>query len=291
MAIHMNRRTMLALASAGAVSLATPLAAQDTALRLAFIPQENPEKLLGDIEAITGWLASEIDVPVEGFVTIDHAAAVEALRNGDADISFMGALPFVLAEAEIGAVPLLSEVYRDAPSYTGRIFVRRDSGIGALADLRGRDIAFADPISESGYLYPLAEFVEARLIDGPGAAEAFFGRVFFAGGYQQAMQAMAEGLVDAAGASQYADLLLTPQQQAQVTWIAESPPIPSHVVIARPGLDAEVQDRFTNAMLRLNEPENRDKLRYLYGPDGYVRADPAAYDGVRDMARRYGLLE
>ena len=291
MAIHMNRRTMLALASAGAVSLATPLAAQDTALRLAFIPQENPEKLLGDIEAITGWLASEIDVPVEGFVTIDHAAAVEALRNGDADISFMGALPFVMAEAEIGAVPLLSEVYRDAPSYTGRICVRRDSGIGALADLRGRDIAFADPISESGYLYPLAEFVEARLIDGPGAAEAFFGRVFFAGGYQQAMQAMAEGLVDAAGASQYADLLLTPQQQAQVTWIAESPPIPSHVVIARPGLDAEVQDRFTNAMLRLNEPENRDKLRYLYGPDGYVRADPAAYDGVRDMARRYGLLE
>ena len=291
MAIHMNRRTMLALASAGAVSLATPLAAQDTALRLAFIPQENPEKLLGDIEAISGWLASEIGVPVEGFVTIDHAAAVEALRNGDADISFMGALPFVLAESEIGAVPLLSEVYRDAPSYTGRIFVRRDSGIGALADLRGRDIAFADPISESGYLYPLAEFVEVGLVETPGTAEEFFGRVFFAGGYQQAMQAMAEGLVDAAGASQYADLLLTPQQQAQVTWIAESPPIPSHVVIARPGLDAEVQDRFTNAMLRLNEPENRDKLRYLYGPDGYVRADPAAYDGVRDMARRYGLLE
>lgn len=291
MAIHLNRRTMLALTGAGAVSLATPLAAQDTALRLAFIPQENPEKLLGDIEAISGWLASEIGVPVEGFVTIDHAAAVEALRNGDADISFMGALPFVLAESEIGAVPLLSEVYRDAPSYTGRIFVRRDSGIGALADLRGRDIAFADPISESGYLYPLAEFVEVGLVETPGTAEEFFGRVFFAGGYQQAMQAMAEGLVDAAGASQYADLLLTPQQQAQVTWIAESPPIPSHVVIARPGLDAEVQDRFTNAMLRLNEPENRDKLRYLYGPDGYVRADPAAYDGVRDMARRYGLLE
>ncbi len=52
----------------------------------------------------------------------------------------------------------------------------------------------------------------------------------------------------------------------------------------------DLQDRFIDAMLQLNEPENRDKLRYLYGPDGYVRADPAAYDGVRDMARRYGLL-
>lgn len=290
MAIHLTRRTMLALAGGGAVSLATPLAAQDTALRLAFIPQENPEKLLGDIEAITGWLSEQIGVPVEGFVTIDHAAAVEALRNGDADISFMGALPFVLAEAEIGAVPLLSEVYRGAPSYTGRLFVRRDSGIDGLADLRGRDIAFADPISESGYLYPLAEFVEAGLVEGPGAAEEFFGRVFFAGGYQQAMQAMAEGLVDAAGASQYADLLLTPAQQAEIAWIAESEPIPSHLVIARPGLDAELQARFVDTMMQLNAPENRDKLRYLYGPDGYVRADPAAYDGVRDMARRYGLL-
>ncbi len=290
MTIRLTRRTALILSAAGALAIGTPLAAQVGALRLALIPQENPEKLLGDIEAITGWLAGEIGVPVEGFVTIDHAAAVEALRNGDADISFMGALPFVLAEAEIGAVPLLSEVYRDAPSYTGRIFVRRDSGIRTLADLRGRDIAFADPISESGYLYPLAEFVQAGLIAGPGEAEAFFRRIFFAGGYQQAVQAVAEGLVDAAGASQYADLLLTPDQQAQVTWIAESEAIPSHLVIARPGLDAGLQARFVEAMMRLNDAENRDMLRYLYGPDGYVRADPAAYDGVRDMARRYGLL-
>ena len=286
----MNRRTVVFLSAASALALATPLFAQESPLRLAFIPQENPEKLLGDIKAVTAWLADEIGVPVEGFVTIDHAAAVEALRNGDADISFMGALPFVWAEAEIGAVPLLSEVYRDAPSYTGRVFVRRDSGITALADLRNRDIAFADPISESGYLYPLAEFEKAGLIEGPGEAESFFGRIFFAGGYQQAMQAMAEGLVDAAGASQYADLLLTPEQQAEVTWISESDPIPSHVVIARPGLDPDIQTKFVDAMMKLNEPANRDMLRYLYGPDGYVVSDAGAFDGVRVMARRYGLL-
>ena len=290
MQVRLNRRSLLALSAAGVFSLGTPLTAQETRLRLAFIPQENPDKLLGDIAAITGWLADQIGVPVEGFVTIDHAAAVEALRNGDADVSFMGALPFVLAEAEIGAVPLLSEVYRDAPSYTGRVFVRRDSGIETLADLRDKDIAFTDPISESGYLYPLAEFVDAGLIATPNEADAFFGRVFFAGGYQQAMQAMAEGLVDAAGASQYADLLLSPGQQAQVTWIAESDPIPSHVVIARPGLDAGLRTRFVDAMLRLNAPENRNLLRYLYGPDGYVIADSANYEGVRAMARRYGLL-
>ena len=267
------------------------LSARGDGLTLAFIPQENPDKLLGDIERIASWLSERLGVPVEGYVTFDHAAAVEALRNGDADISFMGALPFVLAEAEIGAKALLSEVYRGAPSYTGRVFVRRDSGIETLGDLRGRDIAFADPISESGYLYPLNEFVEAGLVAAPGEADTFFGEVFFAGGYQQAMQAMAGGLVDAAGASQYADLLLSPMQQSEVTWIAESPPIPSHVVIARQGLDPELERRFTEAMLALNEPENRSLLAYVYGPDGYVVAEDAAYEDVRKIAREYGLLE
>ena len=287
----LSRRHLLALGAAALGSLATPALAVHKELRLAFIPQENPEKLLGDIKVITQWLSDQTGHPVEGFVTIDHAAAVEALRNGDADISFMGALPFVLAEDQIGAVPLLSEVYRDAPSYTGRVFVRKDSGITSLADLKGRDVAFADPISESGYMYPLAEFEKAGLIESPAKADEFFGRIFFAGGYQQTMQAMAQGLVDAAGASQYADLLLTPQQQAEVTWIAESPAIPSHVVIARPGLDAELSEKFVEAMLQLNKPANRRMLQYLYGPDGYVRAEGTNFDGVREMARRFGVLK
>jgi phosphonate transport system substrate-binding protein len=287
----LSRRLFLSLATAASLAL-TPLAAAagKNTLTLAFIPQENPEKLLGDIEQITGWLSEQLQVPVKGFVTFDHAAAVEALRNGDADISFMGALPYVLAEAEIGAEALVSEVYRGKASYAGRIFVRKDSGIKTLADLRDRDIAFADPISESGYLYPLNLFVEEGLVTSASDADEFFGRSFFAGGYQQSMQAMASGLVDAAGSSQYADLLLSPQQQSEITWIAESEQIPSHVVLARKGLSDDMKTRFTEVLMSLNSPENKSLLAYLYGPDGYVIADNAAYDGVRATAREYGLL-
>ncbi|WP_027245673.1 phosphate/phosphite/phosphonate ABC transporter substrate-binding protein [Leisingera daeponensis] len=285
----LSRRNFLAVSAA---ALAAPaLASAGEGLKLAFIPQENPEKLLGDIERVTSWLSERMGMPVTGFVTFDHAAAVEALRNGDADISFMGALPFVLAEDQIGAVPLLSEVYRGQPSYAGRVFVRKDSGIETLADLKGRDIAFADPVSESGYLYPLDLFVREGLIADAADADNFFGRKFFAGGYQQAMQAMANGLVDAAGASQYADLLLTPEQQAEVKVLAESEQIPSHAVVARPGLDKGVQAKFVETMLLLNEPGNRYLLAYLYGPDGYIAADRGVYEGVRETARRYGYLK
>ena len=286
----LSRRALLAVAGAAALSLPLMAAAEDS-LTLAFIPQENPDKLLGDIAQISAFLSDRIGVPVKGFVTFDHAAAVEALRNGDADISFMGALPFVLAEAEIGAVPLLSEVYRGAPTYRGRVFVRRDSGITSLDELRGKDIAFADPISESGYLFPLDLFVQAGLVTDPARAEDFFRRTYFAGGYQQAMQAMASGLVDAATASQYADLLLTPQQQSEVIWLAETAPLPSHLVIARAGLDAGLQARFVDAMLSLNDPENAAYLQFVYGPDGYVLSDPDVFEPIRAVARRYGFLK
>ncbi len=266
-------------------------AGENKELVLAFIPQENPEKLIGDIGVISGYLQREIGIRVRGFVTSDHATAVEALRNGDADVSFMGALPFVIAEREVGAEVLLSEVYRGAPTYRGRIFVRRGSEINSLADLRGKSIAFADPISESGYLYPLETFVKAGLVKRGDDPKSYFGEMYFAGGYQQAMQAMATGLVDAAGASQYAELLLSPQQQAEVKWIAETRPIPSHTVIGRRGLDPVLREKFVAAMLNLNQPAYRALLKHVYSPDGYVPANPDAFDDVRQLAIAYGLLK
>ncbi len=292
---RLDRRAVLAGAAGmlalGAIGSRSGLAAdRPAALTLAFIPQENPEKLLGDIDVIAAYLSPAVGVPVRGFVSLDHAAAIEALRGGQADISFAGALPYVLAQREVGAEVLLSELYRGRPDYVGRIFVRRDGGIARLEDLRGKTVAFADPISESGYLYPLDLFTQAGLLSAGQDPQEFFSRVYFAGGYQQAIQAVANGLVDAAGVSEFAELLLTPAQRGQVRWIAETAPIPAHAVIARPGLDGTLKAAFVDAMLALNLPENRAMLRHVYNPDGYVRADPQAYEPVADLARRYGLL-
>jgi phosphonate transport system substrate-binding protein len=272
-------------------AFAEPARAADAPLVLAFIPQENPEKLIGDIAAIGRYLESEIGRPVKGYVTQDHAAAVEALAAGKADISFMGALPYVLAHRHAGAEVILSEVYRGKATYTSRIYVRKASPIRTLAALRGKTIAFADPLSESGYMYPLDLFVAAGLLRRKEDPQRFFRRVYFAGGYQQAMQALANGLVDAAGASVYSTLLLAPAQQPEVVAIAESPEIPSHAVIGRKGLDPDLREKFAAAMMKLNEPAHRHLLKHVYAPDGYVRARHEDYAPVAALARAYGLIE
>lgn len=263
---------------------------EDRPLVLAYIPQENPEKLIGDIEVISEYLEGELGIPVEGFVALDHAAAVESLRNCTADVSFMGALPYVMANELAGAEVILGEVYRGSSIYHGRIFVRDDSDIETIEDLEGRSIAFADPISESGYLYPLDIFVQADLLGEDDDLQEFFGNVYFAGGYQQALEAVINDFVDAAAASQYVTLSLRPDQLEQIRWIAESDPIPSHTVIVRQNLDSDLVEAFTEAMLQLNEPDYQYLLQYVFSPDGYVEVSDEDYDGVREIARRYGFL-
>ena len=278
------------LAFAAALALAAAPAAAERPLTVAFVPQENPEKLLGDVRRIGAYLEAATGRRIEARVTADHAAAIESMAAKRADIAFMGALPYVMARARIGAAALLSEVYRGKPSYRGAVFVRRDSGISRLDELRGKSIAFADPISESGFLYPFDLFVEAGLLAARDDPKSFFGEVYFAGGYQQAIQAVANGLVEAAGVSIYATLLLDPRQRGTVAAIARTPPIPSHVVVARGGLEPALRAAFVDAMLALNAPEKRHLLKHVYGPDGYVAPDHAAYDGVARIARKYGLI-
>ena len=284
------RGTFAAATVAIGMLAAGPAAAENKPLVLAFVPQENPEKLLGDIRAIDRYLEAAMGRRVEARVTTDHAAAVESLAAEATDIAFMGALPYVMARERIGAAALLSEVYRGKPTYRGAVFVRHDSGIAGLESLRGKSIAFADPISESGFLYPLDLFAGAGLLAPRADPKAFFGEVYFAGGYQQAIQAVANGLVDAAGVSIYATLLLDSGQRDTVTAIATTPPIPSHVVVARSGLGPEPREAFVRAMLALNAPEKRHLLKHVYGPEGYVVPDHAAYDGVAAIARKYGLI-
>ncbi len=270
----------------------TPVRAADRKLRIAFIPLENPEKLISNVKPAMNFLEREMGRKVRYFITLNYSAAVEAMISKKADVSFMSPLPYVLANKYSGVEAVLGEIYDGKPFYYSRIFVRKDSGIKTISDLKGKTIAYVDPISSSGFMYPHDIFVRAGLAKG-GVEKPegrFFRRVYFAGGDQQAINSMAGGFVDAAGVSQYALNLLRPGERDNVVAIAESARIPSHNVVVRKGLETGIRQKFITAMLKMNLPENRALVRTLYGTDGYVRVDHNRYQQVADMALKYGFL-
>ncbi len=259
-------------------------------LRLAFIPSTNPDQMLDDVRPVVAYFEQELGRPVRPYVMIDYSAAVEALRGGHADVSFMSPLPYVMAHQMGAADALLGEVYRGRTTYQAKIFVRRDSGIRTLADLRGKTIAFVDPISSSGFMYPVDIFHRAGLLQPGEAPEMFFSRAYFAGGDEQAIRSVFNRFTDAAGIGEYSILLLRPEERDSVVSIGESVDIPSHCVVVRKDLDPELRRAFRDATLNLNKPAHRHLLRYLYGTDGYVPVTHETFLGVEQLARTYGFL-
>ena len=264
-------------------------------LKIAFISYANPQQVIEDIKPVVAYLEGRLRVPVKGFVTLDYGSSVESMRNGHTDVAFVDPLAFMMAHEQIGAIPLLLEVYPEGkPTYHSNVWVRRDSGLTKAEDLAGKTMAFADPVDMSGYLLPRDIFERKSLIDGVDRPDGgFFSRVYFAGGDEQAMRAVFNGFVDAAGVSQYAYLLLRPEERDQVIPIAQSIESPSHLVMCRPGLSDDIQRKLTQSLARLDISREEDKkiLDKLYGVRGFVEAKMSDFSSVAPIAARYGFIK
>ena len=258
-------------------------------LRIVFIAYQNPEQIMDDVRPVVAYLKKSLGMPVKHFVATDYAGVIEALRNGSADMGFMGPLQYVIAKEHAGAQPILGEVYKGNAYYTSRIFVRKDSGIKTLADLKGKTIAFTDPISSSGYLYPLDLFKSEGLLR--GAPEKYFKRIFFAGGDEQAIRAVYNDFVDAAGIGQFAYNLLRAEERDEVHFIGESKRLPSHCIVVRKGLSDASVSKLKNVFLALNEGPDMGLLKMLYGVDGYVEVSDKDFQEVEEIARAHGFID
>jgi len=94
----------------------------------------------------------------------------------------------------------------------------------------------------SGHLLPREIFVQKGLLIGTLMKSEYFQHVYFAGGDEQAIRAVLNGFVDAAGISQYGYLLLRPRERDKVTTIARSIESPAHLLMARKDLDVAVAE-------------------------------------------------
>jgi phosphonate transport system substrate-binding protein len=223
-------------------------------------------------------------------VASDYAGVVEALRSRRVDLAFVHPVGYVLANREAGCQILVRDVWQGRVAYTAKFFVRKGSGIERLEDLRGRTIAFVDPASSSGYIYPMVLLMKSGLVRDRDP-KTFFKEALFAGTHEAALHSVVHGRVDAAASFDKApDLhLKDPALIARLTWVAETPEIPEAGICARPGLPPEPLARVRRALLAIKAPEHAGLLKQLYDIDGFVEASDQDYQPVRDAVELMGL--
>jgi len=259
-------------------------------LILALTPSQDPTALQVHGKAFADALAKLVGVPIKIYIASDYAGVVEALRNKTVDLGFLHPVGYVLANREARAQIVVKDIWHGKTSYTARIFVRKDSGIKSLEDLRGRTIAFVDPASSSGYIYPMVLFMKKGLVKDRDP-KTFFKEVYFAGSHDAALLALLNGSVDAAASFDMAreQYLKEKERIERLTYMAETPPIPEAGIAAREGLDPALVKMVEKALLAMNAPEYKTILKNIYNIDGFAPAKDSEYDPVREAVDIMGL--
>lgn len=154
--------TMLFVPSNEAQTIST-----NAAVLAKFVEKEVSQKLLG----------KESGFYVKSVVPTSYIAVVEAMGNGKADFAGLSSFSYVLAKdiKKYDVEALLKVVRDNTLFYKAQFIVHADSKIKSLDDLNGKKMAYTDPSSTAGYIYPaqllsdkgikLGEFVFAQKFD------------------------------------------------------------------------------------------------------------------------------
>jgi phosphonate transport system substrate-binding protein len=268
-----------------------PARAQDgKPLHLVLTPSQKPTDLLAAGEEFGRVLGGLVGTPVRVTVASDYAAVIEAMRNRTADLAFVHPAGYVLASREAKAVIVAKNVWHGKTTFTARFYVRKESGLAKLEDLRGKSIAFVDPASSSGYVYPMVMLIQRGLVKNRDP-KTFFRETVFAGSHDASMRALLNGHVDAIASFDMARemYLKDPAERERLVSIAESPPIPEAGIAARDGLEPATFARVRGALLQIRAPAHGPLLKRLYDIDGFEPAEDREYDPVRQAVDLLGL--
>jgi phosphonate transport system substrate-binding protein len=177
-----------------AVATTTTNTCPNGEVRFGVEPYDAGAKFEAAYNSLTSALAANLHCPVHLFVTQNYTAEVEAMRAGKLDVAEFGPLGYVFAHSMADAQPVAAFGLANGQpvTYTAALWVPKSSPIHTVAQLKGHTIAFADPASTSGNLYPRYALIHAGLNPDKDV------KIEFAGSHPASMLALVNGKVDAA---------------------------------------------------------------------------------------------
>ena len=285
--MNLLTRSLCALALLGSMAAAM---AQTTTLRVSAIPDEAPTELQRKFAPLGDYLAKETGLAVQFIPVTDYAAVVEGLATNKIDMAWLGGFTFVQARQRTqgGAVPIVQRA--EDEKFTSKFIVPIDSDAKTLADLKGKTFAFGAASSTSGSLMPRFFLLKAGI-----EPERDFKTVAYSGAHDATVAFVAAGRAGAGvlNASVWDKLVEAGNPNAaKVRVLATTPPYYDYNWTVRPGLDAAVTKKLTEAFLKLDASKPADKeILALQRASRFIPTQSSNYDGIEAAGKAAGLIK
>jgi len=268
--------------------LAFPQAARQNIL-IGLIPEMNVFKQKERFRLLGDYLSKKTGAEVKFTILSRYGNILDRFTSEHMDGAFFGSFTGALAIEKLGVVPLARPVNLDnTSSYRGYLFVRKDSSIRDVRGMKGKRMAFVEKATTAGYLFPLAYLKEHGIRN----TDHFFSSSYFAGSHDAAIHAVLEGHADigAAKHSIYDRVKADDSRVARdLIIIAESPWVPSNGLCVRKGLDKELQQKLTQALLSLDKDPEGAAVLQQFGALRFIETSISDYQPVFEMAKKAGI--
>ena len=257
---------------------------EEKVIKMGFVPLKNSEKLVEDLKPISDYLSERLGVKVEAFTASNYIGVVEGIGSGSVDFGIIPPFSALLAQKQSNAKPILTSKGKTGkPGYTAELYVRKDSGIKNLQDVKGKKVAFVDPSSSSGYIYPGAMLVEAGLNLEKDISYQF------SGGHDKSLQLLLNKDVDVIATfdgveDRYAKDF--PQAKTDIQKLATSDMIPGIMVTVSSKMDKDLQEKLEKALRDIeNNPKLKELFTKMFSITGFTDVDQEAYKKVEATAK------
>jgi len=258
-------------------------------LRLLLIPEKNTFEQRRRYKIITDYLSKKMGLNVIVEIMANYGEISTAFQQGNADAGFFGSFSYVLTHAKAGIEPLARPLWLDGNStYRGYIFVRKDSGIENVQDMKNKSLVLVDKATTAGYIFQLFYFKNNGIAD----MENYFSRISFARSHDATAWAVYTGEADIGGAKNHIFNSLKeeyPDFKENMVVLTESPEVPSNGLAVRKDLNPAIKLRLKILLLSLHKTAAGQEVLEKFGALKFIETTDNDYGVLYNMVEQLGI--
>ncbi len=250
-------------------------------LRVAVSSILSPRETLTVYQPLLNYLEKKLAMPVVLLQRRTYKEVNELIEHDNADIAFVCSGGYVAGHQSFGLELLAVPVVNGQHTYRSYIIANVKLEGQSIAALQGRSFAFTDPMSFSGRIAPVY-MLHSKSLD----AAHFFGRTFYTYSHDNAIQAVNDGIADAAAVDSLVfdqAVQSYPELSKRVKIIDRSLTVGSPPVVVNTALDRSRKENLRSLLLAMPlDPDGEKALSALHY-DRFAIADEKDYEPLQDI--------
>jgi phosphonate transport system substrate-binding protein len=254
-------------------------------LVIGLIPEQNIFHQFERYEPLMKYVGRKAGVQFELKVLPRYGNIVGNFQSLGLDGAFFGSFTYVLAHARLGLDVLARpENENGVSTYYGMIFVRKDSRIKTVRDMKGKRLACVDKATTAGYILPMAYFHEHKVRN----PRQYLAEIYFTGTHENAIADVLDRKADIGAAKNTVFERMAakdPRVRNELRILAVSPEVPENALALRGDIGETTRKNILDALLGMDmDPDGREILKQ-FGARRFVPTADKDYDAVIRYAR------